>query len=88
VNHVNTYFHSSGNYFSCIRELIYATVRPVKIKDPITTIEAARILGLDPSALRHRIRKGKLEADKLGRDHVVSLKVIKAEAAKRATKGE
>ena len=55
----------------------------MKIKDPITTIEAARILDLDPSALRHRIRKGQLEAEKIGRDHVVSRRVIEAEKRER-----
>jgi excisionase family DNA binding protein len=80
VNRVNSYFHSSEKNNSCIRESSYAKVSPVKIKDPITTIEAARILGVDPSTLRHRIRKGKLESVKAGRDHMVSRRVIEAEA--------
>jgi len=48
-------------------------------KDLITTTEAANILGLDPSAIRHRIRKGKLKAERVGRDHLVSRRVIEAE---------
>ena len=50
------------------------------IKDPITTTEAAEILGLDPSAIRHRILAEKLEWEKRGRDLYVSRKVIQAEA--------
>jgi len=49
------------------------------ITDPITTIEAGHILGLDPSAIRHRIRVKTLRAEKRGRDWYVSRKVIEAE---------
>lgn len=49
-------------------------------KDEITTIEAAAILGLDPSAIRHRILIGTLKSEKRGRDHLVSRKAIQAEA--------
>lgn len=49
------------------------------IKDLITTTEAAAILGCDPSTLRHRIRKGKLKAERVGRDHLVSRRVIEIE---------
>jgi excisionase family DNA binding protein len=58
----------------------------VKIKDPITTIEAARILGCDPSTLRHRIRNGRLTAERVGRDHFVSRKVIEIERHNRELK--
>ena len=60
----------------------------MKIKDPITTIEAAEILGLDPSTLRHRIRKGQIESERIGRDHVLSRRVIETEAAQRKSKRE
>jgi excisionase family DNA binding protein len=59
------------------------------IKDAITTIEAAGILGLDPSAIRHMIRRGKLAFEKRGRDNYVSkatiqqLKIAKATRAKK-----
>lgn len=46
------------------------------IKDAITTIEAAEILSRDPSAIRHMILKGKLIAEKRGRDNYVSRKTI------------
>lgn len=55
-------------------------------KDLITTTEAAEILGLDPSAIRHRIRKGKLKAERVGRDHLVSRRVIEAEKQAKADK--
>ena len=48
-------------------------------KDLITTTVAAAILGVDPSTLRHRIRKGTLKAERVGRDHLVSRKLIEAE---------
>lgn len=60
----------------------------MKIKDPITTIEAAQILDLDPSTLRHRIRKGQIESERIGRDHVLSRKVIESEAARKAHQTE
>lgn len=50
------------------------------IKDAITTIEAAKILGVDPSTIRHRILADKLEWEKRGRDLYVSRKVIQNEA--------
>jgi len=55
-------------------------------RDLITTVEAAQILGLDPSAIRHRIRKGKLKAERVGRDHLVSRRTIEAEKAARKEK--
>lgn len=58
----------------------------MKIKDPITTIEAARILDVDPSTLRHRIRKGKLRSERIGRDHLVSRLVIETEKRERELK--
>lgn len=51
------------------------------ISDPITTIEAAAILGLDASAIRHRIGTGTLKSEKRGRDHLVSRGVIERELA-------
>lgn len=50
------------------------------MKGLITTTEAAAMLGLDPSAIRHRIRKGTLKATKVGRDNLVSRAVIEREA--------
>ncbi len=38
----------------------------------VTLIEAAALLGLDPSTLRWQIRKGKLKAKKVGRDWQVT----------------
>lgn len=58
----------------------------MKIKDPITTIEAARILDVDPSAIRHRIRKGKLKSERVGRDHFVSRLVVESEKRSRELK--
>lgn len=60
----------------------------MEIKDPITTIEAARILGIDPSAIRHRIRNKTLKAEKIGRDNVVSRKVIEIEAQSRLVESQ
>jgi len=37
----------------------------------LTVQEAATSLGLDPSTIRWQIKKGKLRADKLGRDWVI-----------------
>ena len=34
----------------------------------VTIIEAAGLLGLDPSTIRWQIRKGKIRAKKVGRD--------------------
>ena len=58
----------------------------MKIKDPITTIEAGAILDLDPSTIRHRILVGTLKAEKQGRDLYVSRRAIQVEAdAKNGT---
>ena len=38
----------------------------------MTLIQAAELLGLSPSTLRVQIRKGKLHAEKIGRDWHVS----------------
>jgi len=54
------------------------------ISDPITTIEAAAILGLDASAIRHRIGAGTLQSEKRGRDHLVSRAVIERELKAKA----
>ena len=42
----------------------------------LTLIQAAELLGLSPSTLRVQIRKGKLHADKIGRDWHVSAKEV------------
>jgi excisionase family DNA binding protein len=52
----------------------------------ITTIEAAEILGVDPSTIRHRIRKGKLKTERVGRDHLVSRRVIEIERHNKEVK--
>lgn len=63
-----------------MREIIFhARVNGMVSKDLITTTEAAEILGCDSSTLRHRIRKGKLKAERVGRDHLVSRRTIEAE---------
>ncbi len=48
------------------------------MRDPITLTEAGKILGRDPSSLRHRILKGTLRAEKHGRDYWVSRKMIES----------
>ena len=48
----------------------------VMIKDAITTIEAAAILGRDPSAVRHMIRRKTLDYERRGRDNYVSKKAV------------
>ena len=48
----------------------------MRIKDPITTIQAGAILKCDPSAIRHRTKAGTLDFEKMGRDIVVSQKAV------------
>lgn len=52
-------------------------------RDLITTTEAAEILGCDPSTIRHRIRKGKMKSERVGRDHLVSRRAIETEKRER-----
>ena len=56
------------------------------IKDPISTTQAALILGRDPSAVRHMIAKGKLVYERRGRDNFVSKKSIEALRIARETR--
>lgn len=56
------------------------------IKDPISTSEAAEILERDPSAIRHMIRAKTLTAEKFGRDHQISRKLVEGIKAKRDAK--
>lgn len=42
----------------------------------MTLIQAAELLGLSPSTLRVQIRKGKLHAEKIGRDWHVSAREV------------
>jgi excisionase family DNA binding protein len=55
----------------------------------MTLIEAAALLGLDASTLRHQIRNGKLRAEKIGRDwHVTPDEVerYRREVARQRTR--
>ncbi len=54
--------------------------------DLITTTEAAALLKLDTSTIRHRILAGTLSATKRGRDLYVSRKTIQAEIDNRNVK--
>ena len=56
------------------------------MKDAITTVEAGQILERDPSAIRHMIRKGKIVAEKRGRDNYVSRKDVLKILIQRETK--
>lgn len=57
-----------------------ASVKSKPIKDGITTVQAAKILGLDPSAIRKRALAGTLPFEKRGRDTYVSRGLIMKEA--------
>ena len=51
----------------------------------MTLTEAAELLGLDPSSLRHQIANGKLRAKKMGRDWFVTPREV--ERYRRESKG-
>lgn len=58
----------------------------MKLKDAITMVEAGEILGLDPSAIRHRILAEKYKEsdwEKVGTQLFISRKVIEAEAREK-----
>jgi hypothetical protein len=61
-------------------------MKAAMINDPITTTEAAAILNIDPSAIRHRILADKIEWEKRGRDLYVSRKTIQSEADKKKSR--
>jgi excisionase family DNA binding protein len=41
------------------------------MKDPITTTEAAAIIGIDPSQVRRYCQRGALTAQRMGRDWMI-----------------
>lgn len=64
-----------------------APVKSKPIKDGITTVQAAKILGLDPSAIRKRALAGTLPFEKRGRDTYVSRRRIMKELRAAAKNG-
>ena len=47
------------------------------IRDTYTTREAATLLGLRPSAIRSAIRRGRIVAERRGRDYLIGLPEIR-----------
>lgn len=48
------------------------------IRDTYTTGEAAVLLGLRPSAIRSAIRRGRIVAERRGRDYMIPLAELRA----------
>ena len=50
----------------------------MSFKNPISTAEAAKILGVTPSRVRQLIIEGRLEATKIGRDQLLDKKNVES----------
>ncbi len=52
----------------------------MKIKDPISTRDAATLLGMSRRNVRHLIARGHLAAEPMGRDRFLSRRAVEAYA--------
>jgi excisionase family DNA binding protein len=54
-----------------------------KLKEMLTTAEAAAVLGITPQSVRRQINRGRIAAEKRGRDHFISRAEVERYAASR-----